>query len=149
MMSAFDALEVARRFLEDRLLPETPAHLRSELRATLKLLTEAEGEFDALPALLLADSIDLLDLAAEAEALLPAALGGKLSTARWRAEIAAPIGSLKELVALHDDIRAEAGQILLSLRHAADPRCDALTDRYVALAGRQAIARLPWQSVFN
>ena len=148
MMSVFDTLAVVRHFLEHQLLPETQPHLRSELRAVLKLLAEVEGEIDTLPALLMADCTDLLDLAEAAEALLDEQPGGKLSTRRWRGEITASASSLRDLIRLHEDISAEAAQILLLLRNRGGDRCDDMARRYVALAGRQAAARLAWQSVF-
>lgn len=148
MMSIFETLRASREFLERRMLPETPGHLRSELRAVIKILADIDGEIDALPALLVADCAALLDLAEAAEALLPAQLAGKLSTRLWRRDIEGPPGSLKDLVALHDEIRAEAGQILLSLQASTDLRCERLARQYIALVARQADARLPWQSVF-
>ncbi|MFD2580120.1 aldehyde dehydrogenase family protein [Novosphingobium colocasiae] len=66
MISPFETLDAVRAFLADTLLAETPAHLRSELRAAIKLLAETGAQLDALPALLPAESGALLDLIDEA-----------------------------------------------------------------------------------
>ncbi|GGY90738.1 hypothetical protein [Novosphingobium colocasiae] len=139
MISPFETLDAVRAFLADTLLAETPAHLRSELRAAIKLLAETGAQLDALPALLPAESGALLDLIDEA---------GATQTEDLRCRLAAGPAALTDQLALQDAIGIRVGEVLCALHGRSDPAAADLAARIVATLAGQAQARLGWQSVF-
>lgn len=139
MISPFETLDAVRAFLADTLLAETPAHLRSELRAAIKLLAETGVQIDALPALLPAESGVLLDLLDEA---------GATETDELRRRLAAGPVALTSQLELQDTIGVRVGEVLCALQGRNDAAAADLAARIVATLAAQAQARLGWQSVF-
>lgn len=156
----FSDLDAIRHFLTDEVEVHTPAHLRSELRGAIKLLADIAKEVDALPALLLAEGLDMVALAETATASLKSLVPGmaaRTSTPSLRDQIARPIGSLRGLISLHEVALADADLIFSELRvQLGDPDLPAgsrvelqkLAARYLTLLAAHADARMPWQSVF-
>jgi hypothetical protein len=156
----FVDLDAIRLFLAEDVAAHTPKHLRSELRAAIKILADVTKEIDVLPALLFAEGRDMVALAEAAIVSLNSCdvdMSARTSTVLLRDQFAQPMGSLRGLIRLHQEARADAELILAELQ--ARLRCpdmlDALRGELQALVGRylkqlaaHADARMPWQSVF-
>lgn len=156
----FSDLAAIGHFLAGEVEVHTPAHLRSELRGAIKLLADIAREVDALPALLLAEGLDMATLAETATASLESLVPGmnaRTRTPSLRDQLARPIGSLRGLISLHEDALADADLIFSELRvQLGNPdlptgsrvELQKLAARYLTLLAAQADARMPWQSVF-
>jgi hypothetical protein len=156
----FTSLEAIRAFLSDELADAVPSHLRSEVRACAKLLANIADEADALPALLLVENRAMLLLADDAiTGLTSIAPDIKIRTpaCTLRHLCEPPPASLRGLIRLHEELKADAEYILLQvdklmsrsdLDEPARASLQALQDRYFVLLTAQANARMPWQSVF-
>ncbi|HEX4109370.1 MAG TPA: hypothetical protein VHX88_14635 [Solirubrobacteraceae bacterium] len=120
-----------------------PPEQRSEVRAALKLLANAQLELSELAGLLRTESAELLALCAGT-----AALTGVQEPEQRAPELDATLPELQEH---HAHARRASAQAILALqlqaRDGSGPALDLLDRFYVAL-GRHAERRLPWQSVF-
>jgi hypothetical protein len=143
----FAGLDAIHAFLLDHAAAAVPHELRSEVRASAKLVAEIAREIDALPALLQSECMDMLELSEQA--------GESIAFPTQAAE--QPMGSLRGLIRLHEELKMDAEYALLRLQEliaapdlAEDARSQiiALQDRYLGLLAAQADARIPWQSVF-
>ena len=145
---ALDALHDIRAFIAREIVDTVPAHLRSELRAALKLLDEVAAELDTAYPMFRAECRDSLELIEAADHLLAidARETAALSTALNEASL-----SLRDLSALHDQIGALLLARYRTLRKPPDGAtssshelCQRLHDNFAAQARRRA----RWQSVF-
>lgn len=156
----FSALDAVAAFLSNEIADTVPDHLRSEVRAAAKLLGDIAGEADALPALLQRECHAMLLLAEDATAALSEIAADIQSATRLpdlRHRLDQPLGSLRTLIGLHEEFKADAELILLRLQELlAGPGLDdqaaqllaGLQDRYFTMLADHADARIPWQSVF-
>ena len=158
--SIFAGLEAIRVFLLDHVANAVPQELRSEVRASAKLVADIAREVDALPALLQAECLDMLVLcehATEKIGAIDQTIAVATQATALRLKLEQPLGSLRGLIGLHEELKTDAEVILLLLQEliakpdlAEDARTalSALQDRYFVLLTAQANARMPWQSVF-
>lgn len=161
MTDVFSSLEAVKSFLNEQVEAHVPAQLRGDVRAAAKLLGDVAAEFDALPCLLYAEGLAMLALEEEAlshvEPLRPR-VGDMARVDSLRRQLELPLGSVRELLKLHDELKSDAEIILVGLQEdlrradlSADlrARSTGLIARYYRLLAAQAAARLPWQSVFE
>jgi hypothetical protein len=158
MIDVFSSLEAVKSFLNEQVETHVPAHLRGDVRAAAKLLGAVAAEFDALPCLLYAEGVAMLALQEEALAYVEPARRDLARVDSLRRQLALPLGSVRELQKLHDELKSEAEICLVGLQAtlrrgdlSADRRARTteLVARYYRHFAAQADARLPWQSVFE
>jgi hypothetical protein len=158
MTDVFSSLEAVKSFLNEQVEADVPAHLRGDVRAAAKLLGDVAAEFDALPCLLYAEGLAMLALQEEALAYVEPPRRDVARVDSLRRQLALPLGSVRELQKLHDELKSEAEAVLVGLQAdlrredlSADLRARAteLVARYYRHFAAQADARLPWQSVFE
>lgn len=158
-------LDALGAFLERDVVPALHGSLKSELRAALKNLRDAEAELAVLPALLPAECSALLRLGAEALAWLADNGRDAKESLAALAETHAQIDrrmtdgfyGTDSLIGFGQDVARLTGRILIRLQALArDPALDApgretaqgmVTHFYLELRAH-AEARIPWQSVF-
>lgn len=158
-------LDALGAFLEHDVVPALHGGLKSELRAALKNLRDAEAELAVLPALLPAECSALLRLGAEALAWLADNGRDAKESLAALAETHAQIDrrmtdgfyGTDSLIGFGQDVARLTGRILIRLQALArDPALDApgretaqgmVTHFYLELRAH-AEARIPWQSVF-
>jgi hypothetical protein len=150
------ALTELGRYLTTEILPTVPDALVGELRAAIKILHAVADELNVLPSLLHLECREFSDLQRQAAQTLrwPAPPASMSSTAgnETGADLD-PSLDLHALLARHEACLREATHAIEALQRCADedPRSGeslALLRRYFALLERQALRRVPWQSVF-
>lgn len=153
-------LRAIRAFLENEILPSVQAEVRSDMRATLKMLANMEAEVDQLPALLDNEKREMLRLCEMAIA----ALGDnnlasnelqtfyKLVRQRRRAN-----KTLGDALAQNAELSMLLGRLTVRLRARIDADPPGMTcssapkvvfTNCCRFLERQAQARAEWQSVF-
>jgi len=150
------ALTAIGRYLTTEILPVVPDAQVGELRAAIKILDTVADELNVLPSLLHQECREFSDLRRQATQTLhwpepPVSL----SLSAGNESGAGPDLSLDlhALLARHETCLQEATQAIEALQRLADEdqrsaQPVALLGRYFALLERQALRRVPWQSVF-
>jgi hypothetical protein len=153
-------LRAIRAFLESEILPGVPPEVRSDMRATLKMLENMEAEVDRLPALVDSEKREMLRLCEMAIAALgnhnlP---GDELQAFEgFVLQRDKPFKAFGDALAEHAELSMLLGRLTARLSERIDAEPEGLTcssasksvfTKCCRFMVRQAQARAGWQAVF-